>query len=110
MLDTAKIAAQMFINENNLKDRNVWFLETMQLLRGVEDLESVASEYSQIRSGFKTIVEIVSSIELEERQKNELEKKIQDKFNDKVLIFVYEVDSEVEKGLFITVGDLAIDI
>ncbi len=97
-----EIAAQLSVLAD--LDQSAAFLN-MQIILGNADAKKVLAAYEQIKTGKVKVVKVVTSIELTSEQKQQLQKKLTDKFSKDSLVFAYVVDASVAYGIEISLGD-----
>ena len=97
-----KIAAQLSIISDS--DQISAFLK-MQLVLGDADPAKVLAAYQEIKDHKLKVVKVASSLELSNEQKTSLETKLKSKFSKEVLVFAYVIETSVNYGLQITLGD-----
>lgn len=108
-MDEKSIAAKIYLQAKSIKDLGLLFLQFQNELKSA-DINAVLIQYNKILSGKIKVVEILSSIELNNSQKEELKGKIEKLLTDQELAYVYQVDSDIETGLMIRIGDSLLDL
>ena len=104
-----QIAANIFINTKEKKNFGLIMIETIRLLEN-QNLDEVLNIYKDIVNKKRDVVLVKTGIELSEAQKQKIKSKVEKKFQDRKLIFLFDVTSSNEVGLQIEINDNIIDL
>lgn len=104
------LAAKLHKLKLHTKDETLWLLSSFKILSEVKDINSVINNYKNIISGKLKVVEIISSLELEKQQKDKLESRIKSEFKNLELVFIFNINEKIAKGIQITVGDDLVEL
>lgn len=99
------LAAKFYQNKKNQRDDVLWLLESLKLIKQNPDLTKVIAEYKRILTKELVIAEVITSVELNDNQKRDIQTKVTKKFDKSELVFLFNVDKKVEGGIVIYVGD-----
>lgn len=97
-------AAKLYKSTKQSEDITLLMLNVL-LVSKDQDVKNIIDFYRQIVSGKLLVADIMSSIELTLEQKSTLEQKLNQKFKDTELVYLYTIDASVDQGISIIVGD-----
>lgn len=103
-MNSKEIAAQLKILRQQEQDDNIWLLKAFAILQTVE-IKQVLQYYQDINAGKLLVAEIKASLALSAEQKQIIEKNIKQHYPNQELVFIYELDPKLLKGLEIRVAD-----
>lgn len=103
-----EIAARIYLKSGDVNDPVELLLEVLSLAESANKA-SVLETYKTLKSGELVATHVITSVELTNEQKSQLEKKVAAKFSEKNLVFVFSVDKQVKHGIEIKVGDDLVD-
>ena len=107
-MEKKEIVKKIYKLSNTTKDKTLFLLEVLDLVKGSE-IEEILKIYTDLVDGKVQIAEVHSHNELNDVQKQNLEQKVNAKFNNIELIYDYQVSEKNNPGIMVRIADNVLD-
>ena len=103
-----ELAAQLYILQKSSQDQTAWLLQALSLTKQA-DPAAILKEYLAIKQGSLKIAQVTTSVALSAEQEKMVRSKVQERFKQEDIVYVFSVNPRVENGIQIRVGDNMLD-